>query len=120
MLDLNQRPPPCKLGQSFPDRYCPVRKSRLLKRFLAFLTTLCSCSVRVCPAPVAARLQHALQRVALLLTHPHWRCIPRTSLLGSSVNKAASVPAYPSGVSRGATTARHAPVASAPNHPVRK
>src|SRR5215217_6937880 len=27
MLDSNQRPPPCKLGQRFPGRYCPVRKS---------------------------------------------------------------------------------------------
>jgi hypothetical protein len=58
MLDLNQRPPPCKLGQSFPGRYCPVRKSRIHERFLPFLAPLFSCSVRMRPAPVAARLQH--------------------------------------------------------------
>ena len=58
MLESNQRPPPCKLGQCFPGRYCPVGKSGIYKRFLAFLTPLFSCSVRVCPAPVAARLQH--------------------------------------------------------------
>jgi hypothetical protein len=37
MLGSKQRPPPCKLGQRFPDRYCPVRKSHLAKQFLAFL-----------------------------------------------------------------------------------
>ena len=54
MLGSNQRPPPCKLGQRFPDRYCPVRKPRLYKRFLVFLAPLFSCSVLVRPAPVAA------------------------------------------------------------------
>jgi hypothetical protein len=58
MLYSNQRPPPCRLGQSFLGRYCPVGKSSLSKRFLAFLAPLLSCSVRVCPASVAARLQH--------------------------------------------------------------
>ena len=42
--------------------------------------------------------------------------VPGIPLLGSSVNKAGSIPAYPSGVSRDATTARPAPIASAPNH----
>src|ERR671917_539833 len=58
MLDLNQRPPLCKLGQGFPGRYCPIGKSSLSERFLAFLAPLLSCSVRVCPASVSARLQH--------------------------------------------------------------
>ena len=58
MLDLNQRPPPCKFGQSFPGGYCPVGKSSLFKQFLPFLAALFSCSVRVRPAPVAAWLQH--------------------------------------------------------------
>ena len=57
MLDLNQRPPPCKLGQSFPGGYYPVEKSRLYKQFLRFLAPSVSYSVQVCPAPVAARLQ---------------------------------------------------------------
>jgi hypothetical protein len=26
MLDSNQRLPPCKLGQGFPGRFCPVGK----------------------------------------------------------------------------------------------
>src|SRR5829696_192778 len=34
MLGSNQRPPPCKLGQSFPGRYCPIGISRLYKQFL--------------------------------------------------------------------------------------
>src|SRR5918998_180749 len=58
MLESNQRPPPCKLGQSFPGGFCPVRKSRLSNRFLAFLAPSFSCSVRMCPALVAAWLQH--------------------------------------------------------------
>src|SRR3712207_7444813 len=58
MLESNQRPPPCKLGQGFSGGYCPVRKSRLSNRFLAFLAPSFSCSVRMCPAPVAAWLQH--------------------------------------------------------------
>jgi hypothetical protein len=66
MLDLNQRPPPCKLGQSFPGGYSPVGKSRLSKRLLAFLAPSFSCSVLVCPAPVAARLQ----RLTLLRPAP--------------------------------------------------
>src|SRR5215218_4866845 len=67
MLESNQRPPPCKLGQSFPDRYCPVGKSRLYKRFSVFLAPWFSCSVLMRPAPVAARLQHALQRLVVIL-----------------------------------------------------
>src|SRR5829696_4506959 len=58
MLESNQRPPPCKLGQGFPGGYCPVGKSRLDKQFLPFLAPPFSCSVRVRPAPVAAWLQH--------------------------------------------------------------
>ena len=58
MLDLNQRPPPCKFGQSISDRFYPVGKSSLFKQFLPFLAALFSCSVRVRPAPVAAWLQH--------------------------------------------------------------
>src|SRR5829696_1495413 len=58
MLDSNQRPPPCKLGQSFSGRYCPVSKFRLSKQFWTFLVLSFSCSVQVCPTPVAARLQH--------------------------------------------------------------
>src|SRR5919107_313654 len=58
MLDLNQRPPPCKLCQSFPFRFCPVRKSRINKQFLPFLAPVLFYSVLVRPAPVAARLQH--------------------------------------------------------------
>jgi hypothetical protein len=60
MLGSNQRPPPCKLGQSFSDRYYPVRKSRLHKRFSAFLGPSFYCSVRMRPAPVAARLHHLI------------------------------------------------------------
>src|SRR3712207_6118129 len=30
MLDLNQRPPPCKLGNGFPGGYCPVAKPAYL------------------------------------------------------------------------------------------
>ena len=37
MLESNQRPPPCKFGQSFPGGFCPVGKSRLDKQFLPFL-----------------------------------------------------------------------------------
>jgi hypothetical protein len=37
MLGSNQRPPPCKLGQCFSGRYCPVGKSRIYERFLALL-----------------------------------------------------------------------------------
>jgi Transposase, Mutator family len=59
MLGSNQRPPPCKLGQSFPGRYYPVGISRLSKQFWAFLTSSFSRPVQVCPAPVATRLQHA-------------------------------------------------------------
>src|SRR5215204_5477205 len=51
MLDLNQRPPPCKLGQSFPGMSCPVGKQRLSRRFLPFLALLLSCSVQVCTDP---------------------------------------------------------------------
>src|SRR5918999_347027 len=58
MLDLNQRPPPCKFGQSFSDRFYPVGKSSLFKQYLPCLAALFSCSVRVRPAPVAAWLQH--------------------------------------------------------------
>src|SRR5215212_1348260 len=58
MLDLNQRPPPCKSGQTFQGEFCPVGKSRIYKRFLPFLAPSFSCSVRMRPAPVAARLQH--------------------------------------------------------------
>src|ERR671915_2065609 len=58
MLDLNQRPPPCKLGWSFLGGYYPVEKCRLYKRFSTFLASSFSCSVRVRTAPVAARLQH--------------------------------------------------------------
>jgi hypothetical protein len=58
MLDLNQRPPPCKLGQSFPGGYCPVGKFRISKQFWPFLAPVFSYSVLVRPAPVAARLQH--------------------------------------------------------------
>ena len=36
MLDSNQRPPPCKLGQGFPTTLCPVRKFSLSERFTAF------------------------------------------------------------------------------------
>jgi hypothetical protein len=60
MLDSNQRLPPCKFGQSFSGRFCSVGKSRLYKQFLAFLAPLFSCSVRVCPTSVAARLQHLI------------------------------------------------------------
>src|SRR3712207_5931771 len=68
MLDLNQRPPPCKLGQSFPDEYCPVGKFRIDKQFWPFITPVLSYSVLVRPAPVAARLQHlTLLRPALFL-----------------------------------------------------
>ena len=55
-------PPPCKLGQSFPGRYCPVGKSRIKERFLRFLAPVLSYSVLVRPAPVAARLQHLTLR----------------------------------------------------------
>jgi hypothetical protein len=37
MLDSNQRPPPCKLGQGFPATLCPVRKFRLSERFYGIL-----------------------------------------------------------------------------------
>src|SRR5215218_7465927 len=66
MLDLNQRPPPCKFGQSFPGRYCPVGKSRLSKRFLTFLAPSFSCSVRLRSASVATWLQ----QLTLLRTTP--------------------------------------------------
>ncbi len=59
VLDLNQQPPPCKAGQRCPGKYCPVGKSRLSRQFLPFPAPMFSCSVRrVCPALVAARLQH--------------------------------------------------------------
>ena len=58
VLDLNQRPPPCKLGQRFPGGYCPVGKSRINERFLPFRAPSFSCSVWMRPALVAARLQH--------------------------------------------------------------
>jgi hypothetical protein len=58
MLDSNQRLPPCKLCQSFPDGYCPVGNSAYISGFFAFLAPVFSCSVLMCPAPVAARLQH--------------------------------------------------------------
>jgi hypothetical protein len=58
MLGSNQRPPPCKLGQCFPGRFCPVGKLCMNSRFLTFLGPWFSCSVRVRPAPVAAQLQH--------------------------------------------------------------
>jgi len=35
MLDLNQRPPPCKLGKRFPGRFCPVGNPAYLSSFLA-------------------------------------------------------------------------------------
>jgi hypothetical protein len=37
MLGSNQRPPPCKLGQSFPAMLCPVRKSLISERYYGIL-----------------------------------------------------------------------------------
>jgi hypothetical protein len=60
MLGSNQRPPPCKLGRGFPTTLCPVREFRLSERFYGILVRSESGCVRLCTAPVAARLQHAL------------------------------------------------------------
>jgi hypothetical protein len=86
MLDLNQRPPPSKFGQSFPGRFGPVGKSRYIGGFLAFLAPPFSCSVLVCTAPVAARLQHLTLLMPVEVdvhTLPHNVCIglvlPRSS-----------------------------------------
>jgi hypothetical protein len=37
MLGSNQRPPPCKLGQRFPARFCPVGKRAYISAFRRFL-----------------------------------------------------------------------------------
>jgi hypothetical protein len=55
MLDLNQRPPPCKLGRSSPGGSCPVGESGLYTRYSTPQDVSESGRVRVCPAPVAAR-----------------------------------------------------------------
>ena len=54
MLDSNQRPPLCKLGQIFPGRYCPVGKSRVNERFCRFLRR----RFPVLSGRVLLRLQH--------------------------------------------------------------
>jgi hypothetical protein len=61
MLGSNQRPPPCKLGQDFPSGFDFVEASRLSMRFSLFSACLLFCYVRVCPAPVAAWLQHTVR-----------------------------------------------------------
>src|SRR5215212_1342116 len=71
MLDLNQRPPPCKFGQHLPAGFCPVGKYRINTRFLPFLAPSLSCSVRMRPAPVAARLQNLTRCAATLVTVMH-------------------------------------------------
>ncbi len=53
--------PPCKLGSGFLGVFCPVRESGLGKRHRGSASVRESGSVLLFPAPVAARLQHALE-----------------------------------------------------------
>src|SRR5215204_4323139 len=58
MLGSNQRPPPCKLGRGSPGGSYRVREFGLYRRFLIASNKIEFDRVRVCPIPVAARLQH--------------------------------------------------------------
>jgi hypothetical protein len=61
ILGSNQGLPLCKLGQGFPSGVDFVEASRLSIRFSLFSACPPFCYVRVCPAPVAARLHHSVQ-----------------------------------------------------------
>ena len=82
----HQRPPPCKPGQSFPERFFPVREYCINKQVLRFLhrrpPALSEC--------VLLRLQHTLQRLAMIWEHLPY-LMQDESLLGGAAPRGSGV-----------------------------